>query len=218
MFRSKRNTPPPFKPKVEDEHEKLRKQVEADLCRIDPDYKAFKEREAYQNKLFKRLAKAEEKYEQDGDVNALIKEYEYLFITADPPCSTSQNMKLLKRYLETGQRDKAWGYLNRLLMTGEAPLGRIRYEQAKMLYQEKKYADSILMHMLESLASSEYNRKLDKEHFFRRTKAAAKKLKWDETVMNDLASILETHIKNDNFYAGSLVTAYRNYYNYITKQ
>ena len=219
MFRSKRNTPPPFKDDKEAEkREKQQKQIARELYRDFPEARALQDELKYQDKLLNRLGKAERKYEEDGDINKLIKEYEYLFITADPPCGTSSNMNLVKCYMKTGQNDKAWAYLNRLLQRKEAELHKIRFEQAKILTKEKKYADAILMHLLGYLAISEWSPAPQQEALIKKVTPLIKKLKWDESVANDLASILETHVNNKDFDAASMVKAYRNYSNYLSKK
>lgn len=158
MFRSKRNTPPPFKADKEAEkREKQQKQIARELYRDFPESKALQDSLKYQDKLLDRLAKAEKKYEKDKNLDALIKEYEYLFIICQPSCCSSHIIKLPDLYMKAGQSDKAWGFLNRLLQTKEAELHKIRFEQAKILTKEKKYADAILMHLLGYLAISEWS-------------------------------------------------------------
>lgn len=108
-------------------------------------YRDLKDHLDYQQELINKVNLANAQYEKDGDMDALIKVYEMAFYEADPPCASSQNLKLVDYYLKSNSNDKAWEYLNFLYLGSYAPKEKIRFLQAKILKKEKKYLDAIDM-------------------------------------------------------------------------
>lgn len=179
-------------------------------------YRDKKDHLDYQNALLTRVNAAQAKYKQDGNLDEVIKELEFAFIESKPPCATSQNMDLVKYYLKAGLNDKAWGYLNQLLMTKEAPAEKIRFAQAKMLKTEKKWASAIEFFMLGYLAKSEWNHILQEEMFVKDIKTSANKLGWDEVVISKLTAMINTQLKSKKPSEEALIKEYRKLYTELT--
>lgn len=167
-------------------------------------YREMKDSLDYQNRLLSRVNAAQAKYKQDGDLDAVIKELEYAFIQSNPPCKTSQNMDLVNYYIKAGRNNDAWGYLNRLITTQEAPLEKIRFAQARILKKEKKWDEAIRMYMLGYLTKSKWNNTFQKEMFIKDIKSSANKLKWDDSQIDKLAQIVERHVKKKDYSEASL--------------
>lgn len=144
----------------------------------------------YQNKLLGEVFEAKSRYEEDGDLDAVIEAFEAAFIKADPPCVSSQCFTLVDYYLKAGQNDKAWRYMNKLYTKFPVYRGRIRNLQAKILKKEKKYSDAIEMYMLCYLIRADGNNIFDKEKFLKTINVCANKLKLDESQRDQIAGIV----------------------------
>ena len=59
---------------------------------------------------------------------------------------------------------------------------KIRFEQARLLKKEEKWADAIEMYLLGYLAKSSWNRKFQEDMFVKDIKSSANKLNWDDSV------------------------------------
>ena len=147
----------------------------------------------YQQVLLDRINAASAQYKQDHDLDAVIKEFEYAFITSDPPCKSSQNMKLVDFYIKAGQNDKAWGYLNKLIVTKEAPIENVRFAQARILKKEKKYVDALEMCLLGNYNKYSFNDNV----FDKDIKTYANKLKLNQDQM-DYLKYLVTQCKSES--------------------
>ncbi len=174
-------------------------------------YRDRKDNLDYQNALLSRVNKAQAKYKQDGDLEAVIKELEYAFIESNPPCSTSQNLDLADYYIKAGQYDKAWGYLNHLYRYQQAPINKIRFAQAKVLKKEKKWSYAIEMYMLGYLAKSEWNNTFQKEMFVKDIKSCVNKLNWDEDKVEYLCYLIEIQVKQRDYSESRLTESYRKF-------
>lgn len=179
-------------------------------------YKDTKDHLDYQNSLLNKVNQAQERYKQDGNIDAVIKELEYAFITANPPCNSSQNLDLANYYIKAGQNNKAWGYLNMLESKLLAPTEKIRLLQARILKKEKKWADAIEMYMLGYLAKSKWNNTFQKEMFQKDIQSSANKLGWDNTKIEQLSLMIEKQVKQKNYDGSALVKEFRKYYQSIT--
>lgn len=213
----KSSAPQPTEKKLSVPKPKFRNKIEKEM--YEKNIEGYRDRLDslnYQNALLERVNAAQERYKKDNDLDAVIKELEFAFIESDPPCRTSQCMDLVKYYSKAGQNNKAWSYLNHLLMKKAASLESIRFEQAKLLKKEKKWADAIEMYMLGYLAST--NRiAFPKEKFIKDVKSSANKLGWDDNTVNRLAQIIEKQAKGKNFSERSLSQEYRKFYDSLNK-
>lgn len=159
----------------------------------------------YQDALLSRVNAANEKYKKDGNLNALISEYEFAFRTSKPSCASSQNLKLADFYMEAGMNDKAWRYLNQLYSTGEAPKDKIRFKQASLLKKEKRYAYAIEMYMLGYLYKHTWN----KEMFLKDISSSANKLSLSDNQREFLASLVERQVKSKKYNEDAVSDNYR---------
>ena len=190
----------------------FRNEVELDMYKSNQfGYKDLKDNLDYQDKLLSMVNNANAQFEKDGNLDALIKIYEYAFIESKPPCKTSQNLKLVDFYMKAGFNDKAWGYLNLLLTSREAPLEKIRFAQGRILKKEKKYFDAIEMYMLGHLAKSEWNNTFHSDLFFKDVKSMINKVGWDDDDLSHLADIVSAHIKKRRYNESELIKKYREY-------
>ena len=72
----------------------IKKEIEQDLYAKNKSYRETKDWLDYQNSLLDRVNAAQKQFKEDNDLDAVIMELEYAFVTADPPCKTSQNRRL----------------------------------------------------------------------------------------------------------------------------
>ena len=61
-------------------------------------YRDRKDNLDYQNALLSRVNKAQAKYKQNGDLEAVIKELEYAFIESNPPSNLDTSLTLATQY------------------------------------------------------------------------------------------------------------------------
>ena len=190
----------------------FRSAIEQDMYKNNTmGYRDTRDHLDYQNALLSRVNAAQARYKQDGDIDAVIRELEYAFVNADPPCNTSQNIDLAKYYVKAGQNDKAWGYLNMLYSKRLAPYEKIRFEQAKILKKEKKWEYAIEMYMLGYLAKSEWNNTFQAEMFKKDIQSSVNKLGWDEEKVMYLSYLIDDQVKKKNYSEGDLSSKYRKF-------
>ena len=188
---------------------KTEKDAMALLDKVDP---SFRKRQAdleYQNKLLDRVNAAREKYKEDKDLEKAIEEYEFAFVKSNPPCLTSQDIDLADLYMKAGQNDKAWGYLNQLMMRRTSPDPHIRFMQAKILKKEEKYAYAIEMFALGYYYKSIPNMAFQEDKFQKDIASSVKKLGWDQEKVNGIIKIVKSVPHKDNFAEDKLVKQLR---------
>ena len=104
--------------------------------------------------LFETLISIQNKYKNDKDAASAIEEYEKVISEAPKGLDLGNHVIFLsKLYVKTNQNDRAWGVLNRAIMTGNADLSKIREEQARITKQEKRYVDSLELYLCSYAAS-----------------------------------------------------------------
>lgn len=170
-------------------------------------YRDTKDRLDYQSNLLNKVGQANVQYKDD--LKKLIEVYEFAFYKSDPPCVSSQNLKLVDMYIKTNQNDKAWGYLNFLYVGNHAPIEKIRFLQAKILKKENKHKYAIEMYMLGYLKKSEWNNTFQKDMFLKDITPSANKLNWDNEKKEYLAYLVENHVKQRNYNENILSDSYK---------
>lgn len=155
---------------------------------------------SYQDKLLSLVNDASERYEQDHDLDAVIKAFEQAFVEADQPCKSSQNMKLADYYIKAGLNDKAWGYLNKLQLTSEAPLEKIRFAQSRILKKKKKYINALEYCLMGHFNKYSFNENV----FYKDLMSYSNKLNLDYSQISYLKQII-TSSKNES----ALIDKYR---------
>ena len=179
--------------------------------------KSIKEKEQQQNQYFEqqnamlqRISDAKWEYQQDKDINKLISVYELVFINSNPPLQSSQDLDLADLYIKADMHNKAWGYLNSLLLRGNTPPNKIYYEQARILKKENKYEQAAYTYMLCHLSKAQRDGIFHPEPFIKDVKVCANKLKWDDSKINKLVEILQTKVKNRDYNPNSLSQQFKN--------
>ena len=150
-------------------------------------YRDKQDRRDYQDALLSKVNDAAAQYKQDKDLSAVIAVFEDAFIHADPPCHSSQNLDLVKFYVKAGQNDKAWGYLNLLLVTQEAPVDKIRIAQANILKKENRHIEAIKMYLMGHRAKYAFNKNV----FIKDIKPSANKLGLNDMQIEYLVFMIE---------------------------
>lgn len=189
----------------------LRNDIEREMYTNDTGYRALTDSLDYQNNLLNRVNIAQQRYKQDGDLDLVIKELEYAFIDAKPPCRSSQNMDLANYYIKAGDNNKAWGYLNYLLSNQMAPKKDIRFVQARILKKEKKWSYAIEMYLLGYLDKSALNNHFQEEMFIKDIQSCVNKLGWDEKTVNGICQMIKGQVKVRNYNESTLSSAYRSF-------
>ena len=179
-------------------------------------YKDRKDNLDYQERLLKRVNEAQARYKKDGNLERVIKELEYSFVKAKPPCISSQNMDLAEYYIKAGRNDDAYRYLNQLYASQRAPVAKIRLMQAKILKKENRWADAIEIYMLGYLTKSEWNGSFQKEMFIKDVRPLVNKLGWNSDVTEELSNMVAKYVKKKNYNEGDLSKEYRKYYEKIS--
>lgn len=188
----------------------LRKSIEQEMLKSAPEYAKMKKDLDDQDALLKTVWDAREQYDKDGNIDALINAYEYALIKSNPPLSSNSHaMYLSNLYIKSEQFEKAWGYLNGLLLTHRDLTGKIRAEQSRILKKEGSYSYALEMLMLSFLYESEWKNSFDKDGFIKKATPIANKLKWDEDKVEYLAHLIDSQVKRKNYDEGLLSDDYK---------
>ncbi len=179
--------------------------IRAELLIKNPSYAKNCELLQSQNELLSKVLAAKEKYKTDNDVYAAIAVYEQALIYSDPPLhSNSHTMFLANLYIQAEEYDKAWAYLNKLLLTNVGLTYKIRKEQCRILKKEKKYIDAMLMLALSYLADSKWSNSFRVDAFVKEAAPIAKKLNWSNETIEQLASCIQSHVNEKDYDESSL--------------
>lgn len=201
-----------IKPNPISKNKQFRNSVERDMYINNTlGYRDRKDRLDYQDKLLDEVNKANEKYKQDGNLDEVIRVYEHAFIESQPPCVSSQNLKLADFYLKKGENNKAWSYLNSLISTQAAPIDKIRHEQARILKKEKRYIPATDMIMAEHLLKYSNRVAFNRDAFIKDISVCTKALKWDDEMVNDMADMIVIQIAKKDYDDAKLHSVYSAY-------
>ena len=175
--------------------------AEESVERINPEFKKIKSDLEHQEKLLSSVLKAREQYKVDNDINKLIASYEYAMIEAKPPLKNAQShtMYLAELYIKNNQNDKAWSYLNSILLSHMDLTHKIRFLQCKILKKEKKYVDAMIMLMMGHLFKSQISSGFNKETFIKEATPIANKLGLSSSNVEYLAYLIENQVKHHNY-------------------
>lgn len=155
------------------------------------------------DKAIDAMHKADDQYDQDGDINKRIAVYEKYLRVKPQWNSFNFDMALAKMYVKAGRNNDAWGYLNQMYIWSIDPtavggdVSKIRFEQFKILKSEKKYADAMVM-LVSSYLVNAYEIKdiyFNKDKFIKDAKTTAKKLGHEEDSLRAFADDFERKLK-----------------------
>ena len=182
-----------------------------EMISADSEYRNLMESLEWQDKLIATVQKAREKYEEDKKIDDLIKSYEYVLLEANPPIKNMRSLpiSLAELYRKSNQNDKAWGYLNSLLLTHPELLDKIRFEQCKILKSEKKYIEAMEMLMCGYLYKSKWNNTFNEKHFTKDATPISNRLKWDSQKIEYLAYLIKSQVDKQNYREDTLIQNYR---------
>lgn len=204
-----------FKRKTDKKTPIFKNEAEKLLYKANPnnywEHKKIENDLEYQGKLLSQVNAAREQYKKDGDLSAVIRVYEFAFVESDPPCKSSQCYNLIDYYLKAGMNDKAWAYLNKMLIQNNPQLEKIRMYQAKILKKEKKWIDAIQMYMLEYLSKAEWKNQFDKEMFIKDIRSSINKLNWTDEDMAKLSSMIEKQVIKKDFSEAKIIKEYKQF-------
>lgn len=176
------------------------------------EYRQLMESIEWQDQLIAMVQAAREKYQEDKRLDDIIRTYEYVLLEANPPIKNMRSLpiSLAELYRKNNQNDKAWGYLNSLLLTHPDLLDKIRFEQCKILKSEKKYIDAMEMLICGYLYKSKWNNTFNESLFIKDATPIANKLKWDSNKIGYLAYLIKSQVDKQNYSEDSLTENYRN--------
>lgn len=177
----------------------------------DSEYRKLMESLEWQDQLIATVQQARKKYQEDKILDDLIKAYEYALLEANPPIKNMHSLpiSLAEAYRKNNQNDKAWRYLNSLLLTHPNLLDKIRFEQCKVLKSEKKYTEAMEMLMCGYLYKSKWNNTFNKNLFIKDATPIANKLKWDSKKVEYLAYLIKSQVDKRNYNEDTLTKNYR---------
>lgn len=177
----------------------------------DSEYRKLVESLEWQDQLIATVQKARAKYEEDKKIDDLIKSYEYVLLEANPPIKNIRSLPISLAELcrKNNQNDKAWGYLNSLLLTHADLLDKIRFEQCKILKSEKKYTEAMEMLMCGYLYKSKWNNTFNEKLFTKEATPISNRLKWDSQKIEYLAYLIKSQVDKQNYSEDTLVQNYK---------
>lgn len=170
------------------------------LEQVDPEYAKIKSDLEYQDKLLSYVLKAREQFKVDKNIDKLIEVYEYAIIKANPPLKNAPShiMYLAELYIKNNQNDKAWSYLNSILLSHKDLTHKIRFLQCKILKKEKRYVDALFMLMMGYLFKAKNNSTFSGETFIKDVTPIANKLGLNSSNVEYLAYLIENQVKHHN--------------------
>lgn len=174
------------------------------LDKMFPETKKEMDNIAKRNTELEKLAVARQAYKVDNDLDKLISVYEELFVHANPPVKSPDEFELAKLYLKAGQNDKAWRYLNTILLRGNTPDYLIYDQQASILKKENKYLDAAHLYCLCYLSKAKDIGNFQEDKFTKDIKVCGNKLGWNDAKIADLIGILRERIAEKDFDLASL--------------
>lgn len=174
-------------------------------------YQKMLQEQKYQDQLLQRVNTARERYDRDGNVDAAIREYEYAFVTAAPPCISSQCTKLVDLYMKAGKTDSAWSYLNLLSSRKGVHKDWVRLYQAKILKKEEKDKDSIDLYMRGHLLKAKSYGSFTRSTFLRDISGPARRLGLSKDDKEQLANIVDGQIRRGIFTEQAIRQKYKEF-------
>lgn len=90
-----------------------------------------------------RLQSARAALSESGDLEAAIAEYEAAIEDFGDQNMDSHRMHLASCYIKAGQFDKAWGYLNMLMVKYPHLTPKVHKEQVRILKKEKRWSEAM---------------------------------------------------------------------------
>lgn len=185
--------------------------IKKETIETDFEHRKLMESLEWQDQLIATVQKAHAKYKEDKRLDDLIKSYEYVLLEAKPPIKSMRSLpiSLAELYRKNNQNDKAWGYLNSLLLTHPSLLDKIRFEQCKVLKSEKKYIEAMEMLMCGYLYKSKWNNTFNEKLFTKDATPISNRLKWDSQKIEYLAYLIKSQVDKQNYSEDTLVQNYR---------
>lgn len=187
----------------QEEHRQLRAQLDAE------------------SELYSKALETYELYKTDGDVQKAIMSMEQVLINAPVKIATPRYIHfLVDLYLKNNQNDRAWGYLNSLVVKPDIIHTSVVYrEMAWLLKKEKRHEYSIEMIMRAYL----WDGRIDPAHFNRGALiqdigVSVRALKWTSETQAEIANFVEYQIDTKRFDESEMIRMYRNYYIRLTKE
>lgn len=185
--------------------------IKKEIMDTNCEYHKLMDNVEWQDQLIATVQKAREKYQENKKLDDLIKAYEYVLFEATPPIENMHNLpiSLAELYRKNNQHDKAWGYLNSLLLTHPSLLDKIRFEQCKVLKSEKKYIEAMKMLMCGYLYKSKWNNTFNEKLFIKDATPIANKLKWDTKKVEYLVYLIKSQVDKQNYDENVLIENYK---------
>ena len=179
--------------------------------RVNPGFKKTKSDLEHQDKLLASVWEAREQYKVDNNIDKLIAAYEYAMIEAKPPLKNAQShtMYLAELYIKNNQNDKAWDYLNSILLSHIDLTHKIRFLQCKILKKEKRFVDAMIMLMMGHLFKAQINATFAKDAFIKEATPIANKLGLNNDNVEYLAYLIENQVKHRNYDEQTLRSSYK---------
>lgn len=172
------------------------------LNQIQSEQEAYKKQSENDRLFFEKVSTAEEKYKTDKNPEPAILEIESAYKTYSISFFAPHYVNLLvKLYVETGQNNKAWEFLNSLLLNPNAKESIIRGEQAWLLKKEKRHKDAVEMFLYQHLANA-------KEGFFSDSAlmkdigVSVRALKWTSDDQEEIANIVKRQVDSKKYDSG----------------
>ncbi len=173
-------------------------------------YRNTKDRVDYHDDLFKRLGAIKNRFNESHDRDAYILELENI-IQTDPECEDYEGLTLLEQYIANNEYNKAWGYSNKLLTNPNCDISKLRHQQARILKKEKRYIPALDMIMAEYLLKYSNQNNFNRDAFIKEAGVCTRALKWDESMLNDIADILGKQLKSKNYNEVTLHDTFKKY-------
>lgn len=173
-------------------------------------YRAVKDRVDYHDALYKRIGELKTKYVNDSNSAEYISELEKL-IKDDPESENIIWSSLLDMYIKERDFNKAWGYTNKLLSKPNITKSDVYHAQVRILKKEKRDILALDALMAEYLTKYSQQNHFNRTAFTKDAGVCTRALKWDETMLNDIADMVEKQLKRKNYNEVTLHNSFKAY-------
>lgn len=166
------------------------------------------------NRQIRILLQARDDYKSGGRIEDAIAAYERVLVDEEAKYpGLTHRFFLADLYIKAKMYDKAWGYLNSMLISERDSTYKVRMLQVRVLKNENKYLQAMEM-LLRGYYFKEKNQgELNKDSFIKESKTIANKLCWSQTEIEQLFGMLSDHVRVTGYDEEKLIKLFREKFN-----
>lgn len=192
---------------------RIRKEVHGEL-RKDPAYREMERERKVQDDLGQEAWEARARYDEDGDLDALISAYQRI-MRGDPYLHNAQAhaFYLVSLYIKAERYDDAWSYLNEMcvktyrldsgtVLDYEGVHDKIYAQRVRVAKKEKRWELALDCLCEQYLCRAKLRGELEESRFRKDAGVIVRRLRWDEGLVDHLVDVLRGCVARRDFAGG----------------